>query len=147
MAPKIAKQADGIQFRFGSDSAKRQLFRSRFYFEQAVLVDDISGAQIPQPEPIQPLVSAPDKLKSTLLQGISSRFSKKSGQFDEYQNEYQNDTKGCIPIDADTRSSSTKPQKNLNQTEQKCPIPTLASALPRVHASRQRGGRKIEAGT
>jgi len=101
MAHLIAHIPDMSQGCFGSVLAFSQLFDPRFQFEQGVSLDAVSSVPILQ--------------------------SKIGGQFNEYQNEYQNDTKRCIPMDADTSSSPTQPQKNLNKTGQKRPIPTLAS--------------------
>jgi hypothetical protein len=80
----------------------------------------------------RPIQRSSQRGASAVFQGSSSRFSKLNDQLNEYQNEYQTDTNRFIPIEADTRSSQTKPQKNLNKTGQRRPIPTLASNPNRV---------------
>ena len=124
MAHVIAHKPDRSQDCFGSVSVTGQLFDPRFQFEQGVSLSVVSSVQILQPRPIKLSFQCGAR---SVLQGISHQFSKINDQFSEYQIEYQTDTKRCIPIDRDTRSSQTKPQINLNKKGQKRPIPTLAS--------------------
>jgi len=59
---------------------------------------------------------------------VSPLFLHEIDVVNEYQNEYQSDSKRYVRIETDTSSFLRKIQKNAPKTGQKCPIPTLASS-------------------